>query len=157
MTNGDERSTTMSKPGKWTAFAGLLLHGLIGGLMIFAGTGKLAGFFPPEALEKLGLGGQIRLIGGGELVTGLLLLIPRTSSLGVLLTGAFWGGAICIHMGHGEPYVVPSVLLLLTWLGAYLRLPAMFSSFRHTGADALQRATLPQRAPAEWTSAAGSP
>jgi hypothetical protein len=33
-------------------------------------------------------------------------------------------------MGHGEPYFVPSVLLALAWLGAYLRLPELFSSFQ---------------------------
>jgi hypothetical protein len=134
----------MRKPRNWTEFAGLVIHLLIGGLMVFAGTAKLVGFFPPEALEKLGLGDQIQLIGGGELVTGVLLLIPGTASLGLLLTSAFWGGAICIHMGHGEPYLVPSVLLLLAWLGAYLRLPEMFRRFQQTRAAALQRETLPK-------------
>jgi hypothetical protein len=55
--------------------------------------------------------------------------IPRTASLGVLLTGAFWGGAICLHMSKGEPFVLQSVLLLLTWVGAYPRVPGAFTSF----------------------------
>jgi hypothetical protein len=112
-------------------------------MLLLAGAAKLLGLFPAEPLEKLGLGGHIRLLGAGELVTAILLLTPRTASLGTLLTSAFWGGTICIHMAHGEPYVFQSVLLLLTWLGAYLRLPAMFSSFQLTGANALQQATLP--------------
>jgi hypothetical protein len=134
-------------PGNWSERAGLILHLLVGGLMVFAGAAKLLGVFPPEALEKLGLGGVIRLIGGGELVTGVFLLTPRTSSLGVLLASAFWGGAICSHMGHGESYAVPSVLLLLTWVGAYLRLPAPARSFLRAGAVARQRETLPHAAP----------
>jgi hypothetical protein len=69
------------------------------------------------------------LIGSGALLTALLLLIPRTSSLGVLLTSSFWGGAICIHMAHGEPYLFQAVLLVLSWAGAYLRNPATLSSF----------------------------
>jgi len=136
----------MRKPRNWRNLAGLIPHRLIGGLMMFGGATKLLGVFPPEALERLGLGEQIRLIGGGELVTAICLLIPRTSSLGILLTSAFWGGAICIHMGHGEPYVVQSALLLLNWLGAYLRLPAMFSSFQRTHTEARQRESVPHAA-----------
>ena len=61
-------------------------------------------------------------------ITALLLLIPRTSSLGLLLGSAFWGGAICLHMSKGDAFVVQSVLLLLTWVGAYLRVPGTFAS-----------------------------
>src|SRR5437879_6483490 len=119
----------MRATGKWSKVAGLTLHVLVGGMMIFAGSLKVLGFFPPEALAKFGLGEVILLIGAGELITAILLLVPRTSSLGVLLASSFWGGAICIHMAHAEPYVVPAALLVLTWLGAYLRNPATFSSF----------------------------
>ena len=119
----------MNERKNWGKIAGLVLHVLIGGLMIFAGSAKLLGLFPPEALAKHGLGDQIRLIGAGEVLTALLLLIPRTSSLGILLASSFWGGAICIHMAHGEPYVFQAVMLALTWVGAYLRNPATFSSF----------------------------
>jgi hypothetical protein len=131
----------------WKERAGLTLHLVVGGLMIFAGTAKLMGIFPAEPLEKLGLGGEIRLIGGGELVTGGCLLLPHTAALGVVLASAFWGGAICIHMGHGDSYAVPSVLLLLTWLGAYLRLAARFRGLPHAGAVALPGETQPDSAP----------
>jgi hypothetical protein len=113
----------------WGKTAGLVLHILIGGVLIFTGSQKILGAVPPEALLKYGLGDQVRLIGAGALLTALLLLIPRTSSLGILLTSSFWGGAICIHMAHGEPYVIQAVLLVLTWAGAYLRNPATLSSF----------------------------
>jgi hypothetical protein len=109
--------------------AGLALHILIGGLMLFTGTEKVLGMVPPEALAKYGLGQQMRLIGAGALLTALLLLIPRTSSLGILLTSSFWGGAICIHMAHGEPYLFQAVLLVLSWAGAHLRDPATLGSF----------------------------
>ena len=107
---------------------GLVLHVLIGGLMIFTGSQKVLGLIPPEALAKYGLGEQMRLIGAGALLTAFLLLIPRTSSLGILLTSAFWGGAICIHMAHGESYLLQALLLVLAWAGAYLRNPATLSS-----------------------------
>ena len=120
----------MSKTCKWLRIAGWVLHGLIAALMIFASSGKvLALQNVVEGMQKTGLGDQVQLIGAGELITAILLLIPRTSSLGVLLASSFWGGAICLHMSHRESYVMQSVLLILTWVGAYLRLPAMFSSF----------------------------
>src|SRR5262249_25771736 len=108
---------------------GVVLHVLIAGIMILAGSTKLLGLFPPEEVAKLGLSVPIQVIGAGEVVTALLLLIPRTSSLGILLASSFWGGAICLLMSKGEPFVLQSALLLLTWGGAYLRVPTMFSSF----------------------------
>jgi hypothetical protein len=79
----------MKVTGKWSKVGGLALHVLVGGMMIFAGSIKVLGFFPPEALAKHGLSGQILLIGAGELITAILLLVPRTSSLGVLLASSF--------------------------------------------------------------------
>jgi hypothetical protein len=142
MTTKDERSTTMRTSRNWREHAGWVLHLLIGGLMVFAGAAKLLGWFPPEALAQLGLAGHIRLIGAGEIVTGVFLLLARTAAPGILLASAFWGGAICIHMGHGESYVIPSVLLLLAWLGAYLRFPALFSGAPQTGSRPVARGVL---------------
>jgi hypothetical protein len=119
----------MKEPRKWTAITGLVLHGLIAALMLFAGSMKVLGLIPAEQLADLGLIGQrIGLIGTGEIITAILLVIPRTSSLGILLASGFWGGTICFHMSRGESYVMQSGLLLLTWVGAYLRIPATFSS-----------------------------
>jgi hypothetical protein len=119
----------MKASKNWAAIAGLILHILIGGLLIFTGSQKVLGFTPPEALARFGLGEQVRLIGAGAILTAVLLLIPRTSSLGALLTSAFWGGTICIHMAHGEPYIFQAAMLVLTCTGAYLRNPAMITSF----------------------------
>jgi hypothetical protein len=120
----------MKESKNWGKSAGLVLHVLIGGLLIFTGSQKVLGSVPPEALAKYGLGEQVRLIGAGALLSALLPLIPLTSSLGILLTSAFWGGAICIHVAHGEPYLFQAVLLVLSWAGAYLRNPATLSSLR---------------------------
>ena len=113
----------------WKTIAGWVLHGLIGGIMILAGSAKVFGLFPPDQVAKMGLSLPVAVIGAGELASAVLLLIPRTSSLGLLLSSAFWGGAICLHMSKGEPFVLQSVLLLLTWVGAYLRVPETFASF----------------------------
>ena len=57
-------------------------------------SAKVLGMFPPEEINKLGLGDKILLIGCGEIISALLLVIPLTSPLGTLLTSGFWGGAI---------------------------------------------------------------
>src|ERR1700722_9527059 len=119
----------MKTTWNWKTITGLVLHVLIAGIMILAGSLKILGLFPPDAVEKLGLTGWVTVIGAGELATAVLLLVPRTSSLGVLLASSFWGGAICLHMSKGEPFVLQSALLLLTWAGAYLRVPGVFASF----------------------------
>jgi len=119
----------MNASRHWKTIAGWVLHGLVGGSMLLAGSAKVLGLFPPEQVAKLGLGVPIQVIGAGELVSAILLLVPRTASLGVLLTSGFWGGAICLHLSKGEPFVVQSVFLLLTWVGAHLRVPGTFASF----------------------------
>lgn len=96
----------------------------VAGLMVFAGGGKVFGFAPPEVTESLkkhGLADRVLLIGWGEIAAAILLVLPQTASLGVLMTSAFWGGAICLHMSHQEPFWLQSFLLALTWLGATLR------------------------------------
>ena len=113
----------------WQKISGWVLHGLVAGVMILAGSAKVLGFFPPEEVAKLGLSLPIQVIDVGELAGAILLLIPRTSSLGLLLTSAFWGGAVCLHMSKAEPFVIESVFLLVTWVGGYLRVPGAFGSF----------------------------
>jgi hypothetical protein len=113
----------------WSRIAGTVLHVLVGGLMIFACSGKAFGFAPPQVVSSLneaGLGDYIRLIGAGGLVSAILLLVPRTAPLGALAVSAYWGGAICLHMARHESYVLVSVLLLLTWAGAVLRRPEVY-------------------------------
>jgi hypothetical protein len=109
---------------------GWVQHSIVAALLIASGVVKvlIAPAVVVEGLQRFGLGEQVRLIGAGEVTSGLLLLIPRTTSLGVLLVSGFWGGVICIHMAHAESYLFPSVMLLMTWAGAYLRTPAMFGS-----------------------------
>ena len=119
----------MKTSRNWKTIAGWVLHGLIAAAMILPGSLKIFGLFPPAEVAKMGLSLPIQVIGAGDLVSAILLLIPRTSSLGLLLTSGFWGGAICLHMSKGESFVMQSVFLLITWVGGYLRVPGAFSSF----------------------------
>ena len=114
----------MNPQNRWLKVTGLVLNALIAALILFAGSGKVFGFAPPEVVEKMseyGLSDKLLLIGIGEITTALLLIIPKTSPLGTLLASGFWGGVICIHMAHHEDFVTPSVFLAVTWLGAFLR------------------------------------
>ena len=108
---------------------GFIIHFLLGGLLIAGGTFATFGTLPPEAVEmnrERGLSEEIKLIAAGQIITGLLLILPWTAPLGTLLMSAFFGGTICFHMQYNEPYVFQSILLLATWLGAFLRYPQMF-------------------------------
>jgi hypothetical protein len=78
------RTKTMRERKNRSKIAGLVLHVLTGGLLIVTGSQKILGPVPPEALVKYGLDEQVRLIGTGAIITALLLLIPRMSSLGIL-------------------------------------------------------------------------
>ena len=112
----------MNPQNKWLKVVGFVLNALIAAMILFAGASKVfapAGF--EEPMKKIGLEDRILLIGCGELITAILLLIPWTSPLGTLLASGFWGGVICIHMAHHEDFIVPSVLLAVTWFGSCLR------------------------------------
>ncbi|HYV35462.1 MAG TPA: hypothetical protein VE988_07150 [Gemmataceae bacterium] len=120
--------------------AGLIILILLGGLLTFVGLIGLLGMMPPPPEEKepsaqsktlpMPAAETAKLIAVGQVLTGLLPIIPRTSSLGVLMASGFFGGTICFHLVRGEPYFVQSGLLLLTWIGGYLRNPGLLASLR---------------------------
>jgi hypothetical protein len=107
---------------------GWVLHGLVAFVLIGSGSAKL--LKPPKPVidnfTKWHLLDRLKMIGAGELVTGILLAVPRTSPLGILAASANWGGAITVHMAHDDPYLPPAVFLLLVWVGAALKYPALF-------------------------------
>ncbi len=112
----------MNPHNKYVRIIGLVLNLLIAALLIFAGSAKLAGSEEMvKNLSKIGMEDKLPLIGFGEVASGLLLAIPLTSPLGTLLVSGFWGGVICIHMSHHDNFIPFAGMLLVTWLGSYLR------------------------------------
>lgn len=104
--------------------------GLMSALFIMSASMKLMGGAEMAAnFAKWGLDGKLMLIGTGELIAAILFLIPRTSSLGVLLLSAHMGGAIVTHMSNGETFIPQAIMLLLLWIASYLRNPEMLASF----------------------------
>ena len=69
------------------------------------------------------------LLGGFMLVCAILYSVPRTATLGAILTTGFLGGAICTHFRIGElgspPQIISFVLGIMTWAGLYLRNPTV--------------------------------
>ncbi|MFZ5552475.1 MAG: DoxX family protein [Bacteroidota bacterium] len=117
---------------KGRKISGWIAVGIMSALFMMSATMKLmAGEDAEIAVNfvKWGLDGKLMLIGMGELLAAILFLIPRTSSLGVLLLSAHLGGAIATHMGNGEMYLPQAVMLLLVWVANYLRNPEMLASF----------------------------
>jgi hypothetical protein len=65
------------------------------------------------------------IIAIGEIVSALLFLIPKTTKFGALLLSSYMGGAIILHMTGATSIVMPSVVLILVWVVAYLRNPEL--------------------------------
>jgi hypothetical protein len=117
----------MGKAGTVSAW---IIVGLLTALFLTSALMKLAGGAEiVETFERFGLEEMRVVIGVGELISALLYLLPLTSSLGVLLLSAHMGGGIVTHMSNGEGYVFQSIVLVLVWVGQYLRFPELLSSF----------------------------
>lgn len=115
---------------KGRRIGGWMVTGPLTALFLLSAGAKFAGVEDVVAgFEKYGLDHMRLVIGSGEVASALLYAVPVTASLGVLLLSAYMGGAIVTHMANEEPYIVPSVILIVIWLGYYLRYPEMLVSF----------------------------
>lgn len=122
----------MKTSSKSQRVAGWVLVSLVSAALTFAGASKLFGFAPAEVVEamtRVGIADRMPLIGAGAFATSLLLLFPRTASLGVLLASSYWGGAILFHFVAGDSFLPPTMLLAMTWVGTALRGPWLLGSF----------------------------
>ncbi len=113
--------TEISKSRKITAW---VIAGLLTALYLFSASGKL--FLHPEQMDQIKLGDWRIIIGLGEITSALLFLIPKTNKQGTLLLSSYMGGAIILHMTGGMSIAMPTVVLLLVWLVAFLRNPQLF-------------------------------
>ena len=102
---------------------GWVLASLLTALFLFSASGK---FFNPEQMEQMKLADWRVIIAIGEIVSALIFFLPRTNFYGTLLLSAYMGGAIIIHMTSDISIMMPSVILVLVWVTAYLRKPQLF-------------------------------
>jgi DoxX-like family len=109
---------------RWRRIAGNVLIALGGLALLGSASAKFA--HVPQVVAQLngfGFQGKVMLIATGEALSALLFLVAPTRPIGLLLVSGLLGGAIASHMQHGQSYVGPAVLLMLVWLGTWLRHP----------------------------------
>lgn len=100
--------------------AAWVIAGLLTALFLFSAYGKLSN---PTQMEQMKLGDWSVIIAIGEIVSALLFLLPKTNKYGTLLLSSYMGGAIIVHMTSATSIVMPSVVLILVWVVAFLRDP----------------------------------
>lgn len=128
---------------KGQRIGGWVISGLIGLMMLASGAIKLSGADEVMSQFKIMfLTDNLTLIAVGEIITALLIIVPRTNIIGTLLGSAYFGGAIVGHMVIGgqhfaDPelaaagsYLVPAVILVLVWVNGFIRNPGMLQALK---------------------------
>ncbi|MCW5814691.1 MAG: DoxX family protein [Labilithrix sp.] len=88
---------------------------------------KIALYGPAvEGSAKLGFTpSAVVALGALELVMILLYLVPRTAPIGAVLWTGYLGGAICVHVQQGDPWLshtlFPIYVAVMLWLPLFLR------------------------------------
>lgn len=103
--------------------ASTVLVGLVGVVLILAGSLKLIGVGAEdmvEGLEKAGLIQHMTLISITAIICGVLLLVPLTRKIGILAASAYWGGAIVAHLTYDDSVIMPASFQAILWIGALL-------------------------------------
>jgi hypothetical protein len=119
---------------KGMLWAGRVLSALPALLLLFSGTMKFTD--NPDVAkgfsEWSGSPGIAKVIGGIEIASTVIYLIPQTAVLGAILLTGYMGGAIATHVRMGDAVYLHIVIGVVIWLGIFLR-------------DARLRAILPLR------------
>jgi hypothetical protein len=108
--------------------SGRVLTGLVGAFLLVDGGARLAGFAPyVEAMTTFGYPtSQAPWVGLSLLVSTILMLIPRTATLGCILVTGYLGGATATQVRVQDPwFLFPVALGVISWLGLYLREPRL--------------------------------
>lgn len=110
---------------------GWVLSGLIAAALLFSAANKFYPLMPAdkqeEMLTHIGWQGEVlRIIGGIELATVVLFLIPRTGFLGAILLTGYMGGAIATHVRVGDAPIPQVVLGVVAWIALALRQPVIW-------------------------------
>ena len=108
---------------RYLLIGGLVLVGLVAVVLVLAGLLKLINVGAEDMLEGLTKARLIQhrtTISVLAIVCGLLLLVPFTRKVGILMSTAYWGGAIVAHMTYDDSIVMPASFLALLWIGVVL-------------------------------------
>jgi uncharacterized membrane protein YphA (DoxX/SURF4 family) len=96
---------------------------LVAFLCLASASGKFVDFPNKEEMfAKMGWTTKVMFaIGIVEVVSALLFLIPRTAFIAAILLSAYFGGATATHVRVGEPFFIPIIFGVLTWVALGLR------------------------------------
>lgn len=106
----------------------IVLTSLIGFMLTLGGVMKLAKAEPESIMAQIAKYGYTDLlpyIGVISLLSGLLLLYPKTSKIGFLLGSCYFAGATALELSGKQPLIAP-VFIIILWVGMFLRDKAMF-------------------------------
>jgi putative oxidoreductase len=115
-----------SQPSKALNVTLWILQALAAAAFLMAGATKLAGAEVHVAMfEKIGLGQWLRYFTGSlEVISAVLLLLPKTAGIGAALLTATMAGAVATHLFIiGGPPLPAIMLLLITATVAWYRRP----------------------------------
>ncbi|MEM6691730.1 MAG: hypothetical protein AAF664_20040 [Planctomycetota bacterium] len=99
------------------------LIGMVGVVLVLAGTLKLINVGADDMLEGLRNARLIQhtnLISITAIICGVLLLVPLSRPFGVLMSTAYWGGAIVAHLTYDDSAIMPAFFLTVLWLGVFI-------------------------------------
>jgi len=126
---------------------GRILINLGGVMLLGSAATKLA--HVPKVVSQLGAMGfdadKLTFIAILEILSATLFLIPLTRAAGLLLVSSFLGGAIATHLQHNQSIAQPSSVLLLIWLGTWMRHREMLWSLRSDEREVRRPANAPIR------------
>jgi hypothetical protein len=110
------------------------LSGIVGFIFIGSAMSKFFGGADTIQMAK-GIGLSVEtfeIIGIVEFVSVILFLVPRTGIIGTLLLAAYMGGAIAIHIAHGQSIIAPAIIEALIWIAALVRFPELKHRIVHS-------------------------
>lgn len=113
---------------KTKGIVSVVLISLIGFMLILGGVMKIAKAEPEEIMKNLakyGYTDYLPYIGTISLLSGLLLVYPKTSKIGFLLGSCYFAGATALELSGKQPLIAP-VFIVILWIGMFLKDRAMF-------------------------------
>lgn len=106
---------------------------------VFIGSGLSKFFGGQETIQMaqlIGLNQDLFMsLGVVEVISVLLFIYPRTGVIGTFLLAAYMGGAIAVHLTHGQSLLVPVLLEALVWIVAWVRFPELRTQLLRTNAS----------------------
>ncbi|MGR5209117.1 hypothetical protein ACPV4A_01105 [Vibrio rotiferianus] len=99
--------------------------------LMLSGLGKVVGLDPMVAkFTQFNMLHLFKFTGCTEIITGLLLIFPRTCKIGLLMGIALCGGAIATHLpthSDGPIWAIPSgSVMVFLWASAFFYTPEFY-------------------------------